>query len=271
MNKIIQLIDRGDKGIDNSFASSSSSKKSKSISKTNPKLFKDAAAYTKHCKIRELLSIESKPTDVKIDDNYMYTLRKKHYSRGHSLTIPGMDPEIHPKGAAPVIIKLRASSPLTPSRTSLLSPTTNLFNDEYGNRLESPSKVAIRQSGPGWISRPTSELTQNSGRIANPVVIFRPPLRFITYACTEDKIAPTMKARSIGSINNLPSPIKKEDIGVTTLKDFYLDPYAKLPKLPRADKHEIIFNTEPGPPLSIDYEPSPNRRKKRHICRQNWT
>jgi len=268
MNKIIQLIDRGDKGIDIDKSLNSSSKKSKSISRTNPKLFKDAAAYTKHLKIRELLAIESKPTEVKIEDNYMYTLRKKHYNRGHSLIIPGMDPEIHPKGSAPIIIKLRALSPATPSRTSLLSPATNLFHDDnFENRLESPSKGS-RQSGPGWISRPTSEMTQNSGRIAKPVVIFRPPLRFITYANTQDKVSPTMKAKTIGSIN-INSPIKKEDVGVTTLKEFYLDPYAKNAKLPKAGKHEIIFNRDPGPCLSIDYEP--NSRKKRPICRQNWT
>ena len=269
MNKILQLIDRGDKGIDlDKLSQSTSTKKSKSISKTNPRLFKDAASYAKHIKIRELLAIESKPTDVALEDNYMYTMRKKHYSRGHSLIIPGMDLEPHPKGAAPIIIKLRASSPLTLARSTLLSPSTKMFNDMASNDNMSPKG---RQSGPGWKSRSTSEMVQNSGRIAKPVVLFRPPLRFINYGNTVDTVSPTMRAKTIG-IASFRSPIKKEDIGVTTLKEFYLDPYAKPQKLPKADVHEITMSAEPGPAVSIDYEPlgSPSRRK-RFICKQNWT
>ena len=217
MNNILQLIDRGDKGIDHDkLSQSTSTKKSKSISKTNPKLFKDAASYAKHIKIRELLATESKPTDVKLEDNYMYTMRKKHYSRGHSLIIPGMDIEPHPKGSAPIIIKLRASSPLTPAKSSLLSPSTNKFfmNDIASNEYRDESSPVGRQTGPGWKSRPTSEMTQNSGRIAKPVLLFRPPLRFINYGNTVDTVSPTMRAKTIG-ITNFPSPIKKEDIGVT--------------------------------------------------------
>ena len=269
MDHIIQLIQRGDKGIDiDKLSQSTSTKKSKSITKTNPKLFKDAASYAKHIKIRELLATESKPTDVKLEDNYMYTMRKKHYSRGHSLMVPGMMMEPHPKGSAPIVIKLRASSPLTPSRSSLISSGNY---DMQSNEYRDERRPNTTQSGSGWLSRPTSEMIQNSGRVSKPVVLFRPPLRFITYGNTIDTVSPTMRAKTIGA-TYFPSPIKKEEIGVTTLKEFFLDPYAKQQKLPKPDKHKITMSSDLPPPLAVDYEPigSP-QRTKRHICRQTWT
>lgn len=266
MNHIIQLIDRGDKGDDQQSLQSNSMKK---ISKTNPKLFKDAASYYKHIKIRELLATAPKPTDVKVDDNYMYTMRKKHYMRGHSLIVPGMELEPHPKGSAPIIIKLRASSPLTPSRASLISPTTT-YSDMQSNeyREERPSS---RISGSGWRSRATSEMIQNSGRVSKPVVLFRAPLRFITYGNTAETVSPTMRAKTAG-LTQLPSPIRKQDIGVTTMKGFFIDPLKHPLRLPKAVKtRRVTFSREPFPLYVIDYDTALRNRRNRPICRQQWT